>query len=138
MLLEQFTRKALRVPFVEGGRTYDGWDCWGLVRCAQQDVFGIELPSYADEYGSTNRRDELRTVVDAHKADHWQRFDTAQKGDIAIVEMMGRPCHVGLMLDGKHMIHCEQKRGTCVERIDRAPWRGDGYDKVEGFYRYVK
>ena len=51
MTAEQFVERAVCVPFLDKGRGYDGFDCWGLVVCYYRDVLGIELPSY-DGYDS--------------------------------------------------------------------------------------
>ncbi len=34
------------IPFIAGGRGWDGCDCWGLLLLAYREVLGIELPSY--------------------------------------------------------------------------------------------
>lgn len=137
MTLEEFALKALPVPFVEHGRDYDGWDCWGLVRCGLRDVMGIELPSYAGDYGSTERLDELQTLVEAHR-DPWHRIDLARAAarpcDVVLLRVMGRACHVGLLLDGHKALHTEARRGTFVEDLRGAMWAG----KIEGVYRHER
>ena len=55
--------KYLDIPFVERGRDRSGVDCWGLVRLVLQEQFGIEVPSYSDEYVSTCDNGRLAGVV---------------------------------------------------------------------------
>lgn len=137
--LSEFANDALLTPFKEHGRDYDGWDCWGLLYLCHRDVFGIKIPSFADAYGSTSRRDELRKLISGNSQwNDWEQVETPEAGDAVYLAMHGRFCHVGVMLDSRHVLHTEERCGTVVERIDRAPWKGDGYNKIEGFYRHVK
>lgn len=41
------------VPYVSGGRTMDGLDCWGLVRFVREDLTGQVLPEFG---GVVDRR----------------------------------------------------------------------------------
>lgn len=140
MSLEEFAGKALDVPFLEKGRSYEGWDCWGLVFCCYRDVYGITLPSMADQYGSVKRLKELAALVDANHED-WLSTDDPQPGNVAILNMSQHSCHVGVMLSPRMVLHIEEVSTTSdfavVEEIDRAPWQGVNYNNVEGIYRYV-
>ncbi len=137
MDLGGFVDRALDVPFEERGRSYDGWDCWGLVYVAYRDLFGIALPTYTEEYHSTRRREELQDLIAQRKMGGWELHDPHVPGDVALVRMMGRDCHVGLMLPGWNMLHVQAGVSAVIEPIDRPPWRSEQYDKVEGIYRYV-
>lgn len=137
MILDEFVDRALDVPFEEGGRSYDGWDCWGLVCVAYRDVYGIVLPTHTGEYRSTRRREELQDLIARRKAGSWELSDPHRPGDVALVRMMGRDCHVGLMLSDWDMLHVQAGISAVVEPIDRPPWRDRAYDKVEGIYRHV-
>jgi len=58
--------------------------------------------------------------------------------NVALLRLQKYPCHVGLMVSSKLMLHVEHGTHAVVEEIDRAPWRGKGYDNVEGVYRYAE
>ncbi len=137
MTLDEFVNRALDVPFKERGRSYDGWDCWGLIYVAYRDVYGIILPTYTGEYHSTRRREELQGLIMRRKMGGWVLDDPHRPGDVVLVRMMGRDCHVGLMLSGWDMLHVQAGVLAAVEPIDRPPWRDRTYDKVEGIYRYA-
>ena len=138
MILDEFVNRALNVPFEEKGRSYDGWDCWGLIYVAYRDVYEIELPTHTGGYNSTRRREELRDLIMQKKDESWKLSDPHQPGDVAIVRMMGRDCHVGLMLSNWDMLHVQEDVSVCIEPINRPPWKDKVYDKVEGIYRYVR
>lgn len=137
MDLVEFTDRALDVPFIEKGRDYEGWDCWGLIYVAYRDLYNIELPVYTGEYNSTRRREELQGLITRRKAGTWELRDPYEPGDVALVKMLGRNCHVGLMLPDMYMLHVQDHVQAVVEKIDRPPWRDKEYNKVEGIYRHV-
>ena len=134
--VQEFADRAIVVPFEEFGRSYDGWDCWGIPVVGYRDVLGVGLPDQTDKYSSTRRRRELRDLIDTDKVD-WVRVDRPQAMDCALLLMYGLPCHIGLMLNETDMLHVEEKCMTMVEDVNRPPWRSSVYDKVEGFYRHV-
>lgn len=137
MTLDEFVDRALDVPFEEKGRSYDGWDCYGLIYVAYRDVYGVILPTYTGEYQSTRRREELQALIKKGKMEGWVLNDPHQSGNVALVRMMGCDCHIGLMLSGWDMLHVVDGISAAIEPIDRPPWRDKTYNKVEGIYRYV-
>jgi len=134
MTLDDFIRRALKVPFLEQGRDYDGWDCWGLVYCAYRDVMGVELPSYTENY---HRLDVLGSPSLAKliqsQLPYWETVTSPEKMDVAIFRLAGRPVHIGLMVDKNRALHTEVRRGSFVEPIYNVMWRG----RLEGLYRHV-
>lgn len=137
MTLETFADEAIIVPFEEGGRSWDGWDCWGVLYVAYKECLGVELPTYSGEYTSTRRREELAKLIE-HRRTDWVEVDSPKPFDAVLLDMMGRPCHVGLMLDDNLFIHSSEKSMTAVEDLRKAPWSGTGFvSKIEGYYRHV-
>ena len=139
MTIEDFVLRALRVPFALHGRSYDGWDCWGVVTCGYRDVGGVELPLYVDEYDEADPRDvRLYTLVETAAADGtWRMIDRATEQprplDVVVLRILGRPLHVGLMVDKRRMIHCEHRAGTVVEPFESKMWA----KRLDGVYRRV-
>jgi len=133
--LAEFVTRALRVPFLELGRDYDGWDCWGLVYVGQRDVFGLDLPRYDDGYGPDDARrgsPALRDLIAANM-DGWVLVQDPRPGDVVLLRIAGRPVHVGLVVDARRFLHVEEGVGTFVERMDGAMWAR----RTEGVYRHV-
>ena len=60
--IDEFIVKAIKVPFVDKGREYSGWDCWGSVCCFYRDVKGVILPQYLDYDSSTEYR-QLQELI---------------------------------------------------------------------------
>lgn len=135
MSLDEFIRRAMPVPFLDRGRTYEGWDCWGLVFCALRDVAGVLLPDYSDLYADAHDLDAVSRAIAARPVKDWLRIDPRQVGalDAVLMNYQGHPVHIGLAVDSRHMLHAFKGGGTVRERIfhPMAPGR------VEGIYRYA-
>ncbi len=100
------------IPFVDGGRDADGLDCWGLVCLVYANELDVVLPSY----GEVSAADLVRVArsLEAGK-DGWQVVDKPRAFDVVAMRFYsGRATvgHVGIMVDGKRMIHTE--RATAV------------------------
>ena len=134
MTLIEFSRKALTVPFVKHGRSWDGWDCWGMVNVAYRELRGVELPSFAGDYPDAGDTREGRACVEglirANMGD-WRKVSAPEPGDVVLLKIGGRPIHVGLMVGQRAFLHTEKKIGTVIERTDGAMWR----DRIDGVYR---
>lgn len=81
--------------YVNGGRNYPHWDCWGLVRYVFNEIHGVMLPSLGglnaeSLYGKTKARKRVIDHLAASQAEHG-----------AIVEVVtGDACaHVGIVID---------------------------------------
>lgn len=128
--IKNFVSRALDVPWVDRGRDWTGWDCWGLVRLAFADCFGIILPG-GGEFSC--REPQAAGQALAAGAAAWLAVDWGRErpGDV----LFARPCHVGLILGRGEMLHCSEQAGrTLIQRYDNALWRG----QTEGIYRHVQ
>jgi probable lipoprotein NlpC len=115
MTLNEFQRKAIGVPFVERGRDYEGWDCWGLVVAAYRDVLGIHVPDYVDYY-STQEYRLIARVFAGRSGDEWVKVDPRPMA-IACIYRRGVVIHVGLVVPGRKIMHVEQGVETCLQPI---------------------
>jgi len=130
MTLDDFVIRALRVPFVDKGRDFKGWDCWGCVRCGLRDVGGLFLPSY-DDYSSTADFEQMNQLVNLARP-RWIKVENPKPLDVALFNVGGRATHVGLVIDKKNALHAEQKIGTFIESFKGLMWG----KRLEGIYRY--
>ena len=119
--LRDFVAVAIRVPFIEKGRTYEGWDCWGLIRCAYKDVYNIALPSFVDNYESVKEQRLLATLIDIHKKKAMWRQIGIKPGCIAVIHNLGQPTHMGLVISNYDIIHTQEGIGTIVQNIKELP-----------------
>lgn len=111
----------LRVPFVDRGRSFAGWDCWGLVMVLTRHHAGVEMPEYA-----TSAADSVGVVRSfaggISDADVWLPvdLDQARPFDVAVMRATatidGRtrrvPFHAALFIDRTRLLHSEKDLDT--------------------------
>lgn len=105
----------LRIPYVGGGRSADGADCWGLARIIRRAVRGDDLPAL----GGAMTADEASL--------HWfVEVETPGEGALAFVFDSDGVCrHVGIVL---------QIDGRCCV-MDTAPDHGPRFQPRRYFER---
>lgn len=124
------------LPFVSGGRTRAGVDCWGLVRLVYAEVFGIELPSYRGSYSDANRGPEVARLIEAERAaGAWAPVPVrdTRLGDAVLLRTKGFAMHVGLLVARGEMLHVEAGIDAMIERLASPVWnrRTVGYFRLD-------
>ena len=113
------------IPFVEKGRDRAGCDCWGLVRLVLAERFGLELPSYADEYESL---EDLGAIVEliggAQEGGAWRRIaaEETRAGDLAVLRGVPVP-HIGIVIAPGQMLHTMRGAEASLARLADQAWR---------------
>lgn len=136
MTLDEFVTKALSVPFVEKGRGFAGWDCWGVVCVGLWEVAKVYVPSYTDGYDTTRGNEggeQLKRLIAANMESWQPAAQPFRPLDVALFRISGRPIHVGLMVDRARVLHAEEKVGTFIERLSSPMWAR----RLEGVYRHA-
>ena len=122
------------LPYIDGGRDFCGVDCWGLVRLVLREECGVDLP----KYGDISARDLLRIAraMETGKDEEiWREEMTPRAFDVVVMRLPSRawPGHVGVMVDGKTMLHTEKGADACLVPLDH--WSVAG--RVIGFRRHL-
>jgi cell wall-associated NlpC family hydrolase len=114
------------VPFVDGGRGPDGYDCWGLV-CEVFRREGIELRDYKLScYDSTGAFLLFQEALSS-----WTRYDPPEVPAVVAIKLnFPAVNHVGVYIGNGKFLHTRDKTGVVIERLDAPQWR----HRVEGFY----
>jgi cell wall-associated NlpC family hydrolase len=122
------------IPFADKGRTFDGCDCWGLVRLVLAELRGIALPSYSEQYVAAEDRRALSELI-AGELGPWREVpDGSEQPFDAVLMREGRFArHIGLVIAPGRLLHVEQGRTSCIERYRDGVIR----PRVVGFYRFV-
>jgi len=135
-MIPAWAARYVGIPFQDGGRSLAGCDCYGLCVLVLREVFGLELPSYAGHYASSQEMDQVATLIAGRiPADGWRRVldDQARPGDGIVLRVMNRPWHVGVMVTATEFLHVSEVQSTStIERVDGPRWKR----RVVGFYRH--
>lgn len=124
----------VEVPYLEGGSSYDGMDCWGLLERVWADVVGCPLPPYP---GPREWRGAGRSVAEAAEA-YAARFIEVPEGqerefDAVLITTGGRPAHVGVVTAPGWMLQMEEGSNVTFERYRPSLIWGT---RIAGFYRF--
>ena len=121
------------IPFVDGGRTLEGLDCWGCVMLAAQ-TFGVDVPDFkVSPFAHAMINEEVATNLNKLV----MRIDDPGPGDgVAMAtspHFPGAIQHFGIMVDHRRFIHCVEQAGVIITRLD------DHYysRRIKGFYRWL-
>jgi cell wall-associated NlpC family hydrolase len=113
------------IPFVDGGRDFNGADCWGIIYLVYLHELDIKLPSYG-AIGAT----ELRAVYEQIKTDKigkdWRPITIGEEQIFDVVVMSATErrdgtlrlaeVHVGLVIEPGRIIHTEEDLGVmCMD-----------------------
>ena len=118
-ILQIFCNRVIRVPFVDGGRDWNGLDCFGLARLCYSECLGIDLPSYGDISAQDMMRIALKIEEDA-ASQIWVAAPAPQEFDFVVMKWFAKRHigHVGIVLDKRHILHTEAHTGPVIVPID--------------------
>ena len=120
------------LPWVDRGRERTGLDCWGLVRLVYAEQLGIDLPAYSESYASTAELAAIDAAITSQRSG-WARAGEPAPFDVALHRWGRYEAHVGVMIDGRRMLHMMEGVSARIERIDEPLWNR----RLVGFFRPV-
>jgi cell wall-associated NlpC family hydrolase len=117
-------------PWLDGGRTLAGADCWGLFWLVYKEVLGIELPSYSESYATALDRAVVNGLIAGGK-EQWRPVEDPEPGDGVLMMIIRRP-HIGIVVGAGRLLHIEKGYGAVIESYRSL--RVQNF--IEDFYRY--
>lgn len=106
-----------RIPYKEGGRDWDGCDCWGFVRLVLLEEGKAELPLFR---GVCTNSEFMQFKESFHRID--------KPADFCLVQLrpIGSFAHIGLYWQG-NILHMTRS-GVAMQSADRIP------NLIKGYY----
>lgn len=108
--------KYVGLPFVDGGRSWSGVDCWGLVRLAFHDEKRIDLPTYGDIPACELIKIAYKVAEETAK-EPWHPAVVPQAFDMAVMYRVHAPIHVGVMANSTHVLHIEKATSAVLINV---------------------
>ena len=105
------------IPYKLHGRDKDGLDCWGLVRLVYREQKQIDLPSFSEEYFSSDDVAYNQEVIARHK-EGWSLSDDYTVGDVALFRINGSESHVGIIIGENKFLHARDGSSVSIEKLD--------------------
>lgn len=131
--MAHWAERYLTVPFVDGGRSVKGADCWGLVCTVYRECLGITLPVYGD-IGAEETLRIRRAMKEGVVSGTWRRVSDPVDFDVAgmLLPNGERLGHVGIVVSGYGVLHTEKAGGAMIEDLKSATLR----NRIVGYWRH--
>jgi cell wall-associated NlpC family hydrolase len=122
------------IPFLDKGRTFEGCDCWGLLRLVYWHERGVQLPSFCERYQTDADRAAVAALI-ADELTPWQELQPGreQPFDGVLMQDRGSAHHIGMVADRSgRLLHVEHGRSSVIVSYRN----GLISHRVLGFYRH--
>ena len=125
------SNKYMNIPYSDKGRTWQGCDCWGLVRLVLWEERNIKIPSYEADYKSSRTWGEISAAVDKYRSE-WIEVKTPKSLDLVVLHCRALKTHIGIMIDQINMLNMLDGSNVSVEKLNHPIWAVRGKE----FYRH--
>ena len=116
-------------PFI--GASYEPpTGCFALVQRVFESAYGIRVPDYASGVGHDRTARAAR--FQQQLAAHCIPVDDPQEGDVIILNIGGKPAHIGVVTEPGWMLHSYSGGSAVIESYQDMRWR----NRINGFWRY--
>jgi cell wall-associated NlpC family hydrolase len=122
--------KYFAIQYKEGGRDETGCDCYGLARIVLEREFGKKVNALDWLNGGTFEAQEA-AIAEGRALVKCEKVTDPMPGDIALMRVCGRPCHVGVFIEKGKVIQINRRDGVGVVYLSELVRKG----KLEGVYR---
>jgi probable lipoprotein NlpC len=123
--MSHWSSRYIGLPWLAGGRSFKGSDCYGLAWLVYREELGIELRSYDDGYVTAEEREEIAELIAGGMArGPWREVEIsdAREFDGVIIRRGGFASHIGIVVSRGLMLHVSAGQRACVERYTSGHW----------------
>jgi cell wall-associated NlpC family hydrolase len=123
------------IPYVAKGRTWEGGDCWNLVRLFYKTELNIEVPSYVDTYIAPSHSQSVAGAIDSavNVTREWKEIPEPEFGCVLVFDILGFPVHTGIYLGDNDFLHAFLNTNSCIERLNSITWNR----RLQGCYTWA-
>jgi probable lipoprotein NlpC len=124
--VSHWSARYIGLPWVPGGRSFDGADCYGLATLVYREELGIELRSYDQFYVTAEEREEIAELIAGGTArGPWRdiAIEDAREFDGVVFRLAGFASHIGIVVSRGLMLHVSAGRPARMERFLTGHWR---------------
>jgi cell wall-associated NlpC family hydrolase len=117
-----WAKEYIGVPYVHGGRSMTGADCYGLAYLILLQEFGVHIPEL--NYGP-DEEGRSRLIMEATENESlWTPVSLLDlhPGDVLVFLIKRAPLHLGVSLGGDMMLHTERGSDVCLANITDRRW----------------
>lgn len=111
------------IPYVVGGESFEGADCYGIAKLYSKNELGIQLPSYM--YSELDNEAVAEIAIKSALSGFgvgWEKVEVPQHGDVVLFRIFGREVHCGIMLSETEFLHSLKGRMSCIEDLTHQNW----------------
>lgn len=105
--------KYLQIPYKHLGSSFDGADCWGLIRLYYATEFGISLPEL--NYPAHWHIAEPTKILDTYDSLGFAKTETVKNGNIVIFKEGSFYKHLGVVVKAPYVVLHTTRAGTLCE-----------------------
>ncbi|MBS4019528.1 MAG: C40 family peptidase [Dechloromonas sp.] len=120
-----WSARYIGLPWLPGGRTRDGVDCWGLMTLVYAEVAGVPLDPLNGLYVTAEEREDIARIVDGQCAHGpWVKVEAGDERemDILLFRCFGLQSHVGVVCGRGLMLHATSGKDSSIERYADGRW----------------
>jgi cell wall-associated NlpC family hydrolase len=107
-------KKYVGLPFVNGGRDFNGVDCWGLVRLVLKEECRVEVPSYGDISAGELAKVANMVGTESMREPWIPVAGKARCFDVAVMHRRKSPIHVGIIAERGLLLHIEEATSAVI------------------------
>lgn len=127
----EWTNKYVGIPFISGGRTEKGCDCYGLLRLILLNEYKIELPALKTNYHALEAKETKLLFEKYVPVICAKKISSPEEKAVCLVRTTaGLLTHVGIYAGDGFIIHSRYRTGAVCERINSPFLAG----RIEGWY----
>lgn len=124
--------KYLQIPYLHQGSTFQGADCFGVLRLFYEHELGIILPPYEEDYPE-NWWEGKDLILSNYRKYKFKKTDKFEVGNVVlVVNGQDKVTHIGIIIDDCNFLHMT-RTGPCISNYIYGPYSR----RIHSVYTYV-